>query len=265
MLNEVKTGFGRYLHGYFNSLTPTTKAMREFIARDFAKACFWGPGYQIDSVEDLLQKVRANDNSGAPGTSAQLPVVIATMARDMLPVIEWGQSLGGAEYVIVPEDPKARIFRLRQVSAEVRTQIAIISADEPTARSIGMQYVLWCSDHANRSFPVVNSFAGFQFEYRTMIETPDLFTNHILGEQSNLCMLTIDVNLRVTVPLLRAPSDDEPNDGRGTPGNPDDPSGYPVVTTVVTHEFHASDYRIIDQPQPGDPITVQHLIGTPPT
>jgi hypothetical protein len=45
------------------------------------------------------------------------------------------------------------------------------------------------------------------------------------------------MTLNATVPMYENPQDDEPNDGKGTDGNLNDPHGYPVVLVINSTEF----------------------------
>jgi hypothetical protein len=259
MLNEVKIGFSHYMRGYRDSLVPTTKAMTEFVGREFKKAFYWGPGHQFDSPEDMLSKVREMDNSGAPGTSAQLPAVVVTMARDMQPPMDWLQPVGDPVYVVLPTDTKQRVFKLRQIEMECPVQVVFFADNEPTARSLALQFGLWCNSKANRRFPVGFKFAGQTLDYRAMLETPDILIDHVPSAQTDLVILTANLNLRISVPLLKAPLDSEPNDGRGTAGDQNDPNGFPVVTGVTIHKTGVHDTYTLEQVLPTDPVTETHV------
>lgn len=260
MLNEVKTGLGRYLGRWYEDLIPTTKAMRDYIDRGLAKSIVWGPGRQVDNADDMLSSYRKNDNDLAPGLNSHLPIVIIAMSRDLIPALEWGRSQGNVQDVIFPEDPKGRAFKLRQVLGEIRLQLAFFAADEPTARSLAMQFEMYISDAGNRRFMCPYRFAGFDFEWPCMIETPDVFINHTPNEQINMCILSMDLTLRVTVPLASGPRDGEENDGKGTtPQFGDDPSGYLLTSTVTMHPTDADLYisHVVQAaPNGNDPVQV---------
>lgn len=257
MSNEVKAGFGGYLRSWFDSLVPTTRAMQEYVGRDYPKAVFWGPGYQVDSIEDLLATYRANDNSGAPGTSANLPVTIATMSRDYLPAVEWqGRTAGEDQWVIIPDDPKERIFKMREAQVECRTQLVFISADEVTARSLAVQFHAFASKLQNRRFPWKLPFAGVTSYFHATIETPDLFINGVPLEQKNLTAMTMDLNLRLVLPFIFGPKGSEANDGKGTDGDLADPHGFPYVKEITVRELPSKtlDTIAVDESQPGEPV-----------
>lgn len=244
MLNEVKVGIGRYLNAYYNQLIPTTKAMESYIARGFSKSVVWGPGRQVDDADDMLSSYRKNDNDLAPGLNSHLPIIIVAMSRDLIPALDWGaRDAANAVDVVLPNDPKARVFKLRYVQGEIRTQLAFFAADEPTARSLAMQFSAFVADFGNRSFKCPYRFAGVDFEQGCMIETPDVFINHTPNDQQNICILSMDLTLRVSVPLLSAPRTVAEGDGRGTTGPMgDDPNGFGVVSTVTTHDVNLPPY-----------------------
>lgn len=238
MLQEVKEGLGRYMGAYFDQLVPTTKAMRDYVQRELKRSIVWGAGRQVDSADDMLESYRKNDNTGQPGISSTLPIIIITLARDMIPALEWGRNQGNPFDVIFPEDPKGRVFKLRTIHGETRAQVVFIAADEPTARSMAMQFALFVSEFSRRRFRNDYRFAGFDFQWPTMIETPDIFQNHSPNEQKNICILSQDLTLRLSVPLIYAPRDPDLSDGKGsTDANGLDPSGFGVVTSVVAQEI----------------------------
>lgn len=243
--DPIKAAFGRYLQEFHKLLIADTKAMAEFANRDFAKAAVWAPGRIIDQVEDMLASWRKNDTSQATQPKTQLPIMIACMGKDFVPAPpEFGRGLGDAVDVIIPTDPKERLFKMRVVVADIRTQVAIIAADDSTARSIALQLHAYTSAIGNRSFHTTYKLAGIDDHWPVMLEIPDLMAMSAPTEVKNLTMLVLDVTLRATVPLLTAPKAAEANDGQGTGANTDnpfepdyDPSGYLVVTQANGFNF----------------------------
>lgn len=215
-------------------LTPTTKALQDFVDRETPLAVLEAPSRMIDSVESMLNSYRKKDNDKAPGTSAHLPVTFFAVARDMLPALDWASRAQAepGQYVILPDDPKERVFEIRIWSGEVRAQVVHIAPDDPTNRSMAMQFGMFMSQFSSRSIPLPFRFAGVDFEWPAMIETPDFFTNHTPNGQDNLVIRSQDMTLRLSIPFLKAPGAGEGNDGKGTPGDPNDPSGYAVVQQI---------------------------------
>lgn len=232
-MEEIKKGLRRFLGEWHRDLAPTTKAMRDFIDRETPKAIMQAPARMIDSVEEMIASYRKKDIDKTPGTSAHLPVVFFALARDALPGLEWvARSQGEGRMVVLPDDPKERVFELRQHSGEVRAQVVFMAADDPTARSLAIQFAMFLEGFGRRRFAVPYQFAGVEFDYPCMVETPDIFTNHTPGEAENLVVLAQDVTLRFTIPFLRGPRAGEPNDGKGTPGDANDPSGFPITGAI---------------------------------
>jgi hypothetical protein len=64
-----------------------------------------------------------------------------------------------------------------------------------------------------------------------VLELPDLQAINNPSEAKNLTILTVDLQMRATIPLLSYPKGATPNDGQGT-DTADDPSGYLVAVRV---------------------------------
>ena len=147
--------------------------------------------------------------------------------------------LADRELVTIPTDPKERVFGLRTVSGDIRAQIAIFAHDEPTAKSLASQFLLFLDATQNRRFTATYEFAGQTMDWPVQLETPDAPAMSIPSESTNLTILAIDITLKATVPLFDAPAYGQPNDGQGTPET-DDPAGYPKVFDVGTEALEAT-------------------------
>ena len=55
---------------------------------------------------------------------------------------------------------------------------------------------------------------------------PDNPVMNIQSQLKNLTILSVDMNVKATLPMYEAPKVGEPNDGKGDPSNPDDLAGY---------------------------------------
>lgn len=234
--DPVKVGFGEYLHRWHSMLIADTPAMREYAARPFSQSVMWAPGRMIDQVEEMLESYRKNDNSGAPQPKTKLPIAFACMAKDFVAApTEFGRGLSDPVDVMIPSDPKNRVFKMRAVFADIRTQVAIIAADEPTARSLAMQLHAFVSSFANRTFGYPVALAGIDDRWPCAIEIPDLMGMNNPTEVKNMTILALDINVRASVPMLMVPKATEPNDGQGGANASDpfapnyDPPGYLVV------------------------------------
>jgi hypothetical protein len=229
--DPIKIGFGHYLGRFHAGLIASTPAMQEFAARPFSQCAVWAPGRMIDQVEDMLASWRKNDNAGSERPRPYLPVIIAAMAKDYMPAPpEFSRVVPDDTFVTLPDDPLGRLFKLRMVVADVRTQVAIMAPEEPTARSIALQLDLFVKATENRSFYAPFTLAGMTEQWPVTLEMPELQAISVpIGDTKNMTILTVDIQARATVPLLRAPGPGEAHDGKGA-GTPADPHGYPKVT-----------------------------------
>lgn len=242
--DPIKVGFGRYLAGFHAQLIGDTKGVRELASREFAKSAVWAPGRMVDQVEDMLAAWRKNDTSHAAQPTPYLPIIIVAMGKDFVAApAEFGRTGGDAQNVMIPGDPKNRVFKMRTVTADIRVQVVIAAADDPTARSIAMQLQAFTSELANRRFSAVYNLAGVDSLWPVVFELQDLLMPSLPTEQKNLTLLAADLTMRATVPMLLAPKRTEPNDGQGTGANQEDqfgdPSGYLVVQQADGKSFPA--------------------------
>lgn len=235
-MQEIKNAFGQYMVKFFTGLVPTTKAMADYVGRDVNKSIVMAPGRMIDEVEEMLATWRKHDNTGSPGSSAFLPIIIVAMGKDYSPVMgDFSRQLFDMQYIVIPEDQKERIFGLRQMLGERRIQVAICAADEPTARSIAAQFLLYLADYGNRVFRATYRFAGINNLFPVQLQANDPSAVNVKTEQKNLTVLAIDIMVNETIPLFSAPKPGEPNDGKGS-DDPDDPSGYGGVVTITAFD-----------------------------
>jgi hypothetical protein len=240
-VNQVKFGYARWLnqfHGYF---VPTTKATQEWSKRPLETAMVMVPGRMIDAADEMLASWRKNDQTGEYGISSHLPVVITALGKDHMPADgNFSRQIAREIYVTLPQDPKERIFKLRQIQGDRRAQLLFVAPEEASARSMAIQFCQWVTDHEWRRFTVPYEFAGFVHEWPVTLETPDVMASAMDFGQKNLTGVTVDLNLRETIPLFLSPKDGEPNDGQGTTDNPADPHGFVGVQVV--------DVRRLDVP-----------------
>lgn len=230
----VRIGLGLYLQRFHAELSIDTPALAEFAARDFAKTLVMAPGRMIDQAGAMLDAWRANDNTGEAQPRSPLPIMIAALSRDFVPVAPDGGGHAWADKtaVRIPADPKHRMFDLRAVSAEVRAQIVFAAAEPMTAQSLAMQLHMHASQSHRRSFPARYMLAGMVEEWPVKIESSDIIAVASPGDATNLTVLAADLTLRVTIPMLSAPRLTASDaDGQGT-DDLMDPSGYLGVQEV---------------------------------
>lgn len=259
--DPIRDALGVYLQGFKRELIGDTPAVREFIARDFSKSVVRAPGRMIDQVNKIVAAWRENDTSRETQMKAPLPLLVVAMAKDYLPSQpEFGRITGDPQWVMIPNDPKERLFRLKIVGAEIRTQIVILAADEPTARSLAMQLNAYIDQLHNRRFASIYPLAGINQKWPVMLENPSIIavSTPTDPEQKNVTILAGDVTLRATIPMLLVPKSTELNDGKGAGANQDrpfdpdyDPSGYLCVV-----QADGTNY-----PPPGAPNTQPPAMG----
>lgn len=230
-MNQIKYGYARWLNEFHQYFVPTTKATTEWASRSLEAAMVLAPDRMVDAADEMLKAYRKNDNDGERGVSSSLPIVITALAKDYMPIGgDISRQIAEAVAVEFPHDPKGRVFKMRQIQGERRAQLLFVASEDASARSMAMQFCQWITDHQNRSFYVPYEFAGLVHEWPCQLETPDAMVSPVDFGQKNITGLLVDINIRETIPLFLAPKEGEPNDGKGTPNNPKDPSGFPRIT-----------------------------------
>lgn len=244
MFQELKDGFGRYMIRFFDQLVPTTKPMHEYCRRPFKYAVMLAPARMIDQAEDLLNKyLRADMQKGIGGATRphNLPVILVAFARDVTPTgRDYGRQIANADFIKLPDDEKGRVFKIRTVASDVRVQCAVFASDEPTARSIAAQFLLFVDAVQNRRFWVDYEFAGMPLKYPAQLETTEAIAPLTPTEANNLTVLAVDLTLKCTIPLINGAKTEDEADDKGIVGDEFDPAGYRVVEAVdirdrVTH------------------------------
>lgn len=237
-MNQIKFGYARWLSEFHRYFVPTTKATEEWAKRPLETAMVMVPDRMVDAADEMLAAWRKNDNTGKHGISSHLPVVLTALAKDYMPIDgNVSRQIARDLFVTIPQDPKERIFKLRQIQGERRAQLLFVAAEESSARSMAMQFCQWVTDHEWRRFNVPYEFAGFVHEWPVMLETPDVMASAVDFGQKNLTGLTVDLNLRETIPLFSGPKAGEPNDGRGDPSKQNDPSGFARVLDIAVERM----------------------------
>lgn len=238
-IETVKQGIGQYLGRFYNDYYyPDTVAGEEWASRGLAKAIQYAPGRLIDNADAMMEKWRENNNSGKSGTSAYLPNVVVALGKDYTPVLgDYANQLPTWQDFIFPQDPKNRRFQMRLMQGDIRFQMAIFAAEEPTARGIAMQLCLYVKAVQNRTFGHTVNFAGIDSVWPVQLTTPDVSIIPIqMQEQVNLTVLTVDLMLRASIPIFRSPSSSDARDHYGSGLDPSDPDGFANVIHV-----HAND------------------------
>ncbi|MDQ7977156.1 hypothetical protein QYH69_07835 [Paraburkholderia sp. SARCC-3016] len=237
-MKELQTALGGYLERWHKHLVPTTPAMTEYAARAFATSVAWAPGRMVDAANEMLAAWRRNDNIGKT-SGALLPIALVALAKDYTPVSgDESRQIANEIEIIIPSDPKERIFKLRTIQGLRRGQILVAASEEETARNIMQQLILHMTRVENRYFQATYRFAGIDQPWPITIQTTDIPAEVAPdGEEKNLTLLVIDVHFLELIPLFKAPTQSEPNDGQGD-GSPDNPSGYPKVNVITFHDMN---------------------------
>lgn len=233
MFEPVKAALGGFMQAFYSELAPTTKPLEEFTARGFAQCVAWAPGRMVDKAEEMLGAWLKNDSAQAPGRLPKLPVILVGVAGDYTPIAgNMGTQVADAIDVQLPGDAKHRFFQMRLVAGELRAQVAIFAHDEPTAKSLAAQLLLFLSSPANRGFDAIFPYAGVDNRLPVLVASPDNPAMAIETGGKNLKALAVDLTLVCSIPLFSAPAEGEPNDGLGVPGTAD-PAGFPLTEQVT--------------------------------
>ena len=234
MFEPAKAALGEYMTRFFAQVLPTTKPLQAYVSRDVSKAMMWAPARMVDAADQMLGSYQRNDHDNAPSNPSDLPIIIIAMAKDYVPSSrEFTRQIADREWVMLPNDPKQRLFGLRQVAGDIRAQVAIFAADEPTARSLAAQFSLFVEATGNNRFKADYTFAGMSVKWPVQLESTDIPAMAIQSEAKNLTIYAMDLSLHVSVPLFDAPKAGEPNDGKGIAGDVLDPAGYPLTTDLM--------------------------------
>lgn len=228
--DPIKAAFGRYLKAFHAMLIADTPALGEYAGREFAKSAVWAPGRMIDQVEEMIAAWRKNDTSGQARATPYLPIIIAACSKDYMPAMpDWTVQAADPVDVMVPGDAKNRVFKMRTAFSEVRIQVAVAAADEPTARSIAMQLQLYSSAKERRRIYANYVLAGVSQPWPFVWKEPDVNAISMPQDVKNLTVLTVDFTGVASVPMLSYPRDgDVDSDGQGD-GTYQDPPGYLTV------------------------------------
>lgn len=234
LVMPLRIALGEFVGRFHRQLQADTPALVEFRDREFRRAALYAPSRMIDQIESMLTAWRTNDSGTGTSGADSLPVLVVAIGADYSPVPAdaGGRPVADPVEVIIPSDPKRRVFELRAVQADVRAQIAICAADPMTAQSLAMQLHLFLSETPNRYFRAKYMLAGMIESWPVQIESPDIIAVRTPTGAGNITILAADLQLRATIPLLRAPRmSDADADGQGT-DDLMDPSGYAHLVRV---------------------------------
>lgn len=239
MFEPVKVAFGEFMGRFYDQLIATTQPMEEFVARGLSRSIMLAPGRMIDAADSMFRKYLRIEHEDTDVTLPhKLPVILCAFARDFsVTGRDYSRLVGDRQMVVLPDDPKQRMFGLRMMSADIRVQVVVFATDEPSAKSIAGQFALFLDETFNRRFWATYRFAGVDCTFPCQIDSPEVYPALVQNDARNLTILAMDLTLKCAAPLFDAPKEGEPNDGKGTAGSKDDPAGYPVVDAIKFGHF----------------------------
>ena len=233
MLEPIKAAFGQFMGRYYDSLVPTTRPLERYVTRGLERSIAWAPSRMVDMAEEMLSQWLRAEQPGPATKPPELPAIMVAMAKDYTPTgRDYTRQVADRVLVMIPGDPKERLFGLRAMAGDIRAQVVIFATDEPSARSLAAQFLLFLDATENRRFTATHRFAGLDNPWPVQVESPDAPAMSIANEAKNLTVLAIDITLRAEIPLYDAPAVGQPNDGKGAPGT-DDPAGYPLAQHIT--------------------------------
>lgn len=235
MLEPIKVAFGEFMVRFYASIAPTTRPLQAYVTRGAEKSIAWAPTRMVDSVEDMLSLWSRSNVEDGKTRPHDLPVIFVSMSKDYVPTArDYTRQIADKMMVVISNDPKARTFGLRVAAGDIRAQVVVIASDEPTARALAAQFLLFLDATDSRRFMARHSFSGQVMEWPVQLEAQDPPAAAVATESKNLTILAVDLNLRAEIPIFDAPPAGAPNDGRGVAGQADksDLSGYPVISQI---------------------------------
>lgn len=232
-LDPIKAGFARYLAGYHQSIIPDSDGVAEFRRRSFANAFAYAPGRMVDDADSMLKAWRRNDNTQSRKYAPFLPVVLVAIAKDLTNApSDWAQRIqGDAVPVQVDGDPLNRWLDLRTMPQELRVQVLFVASNINDAHSLFNQFRNWVTRLENRRFSVEYTLAGQKSTWPAVITDPDVLGSSIPSDAKNITLITADLAIKATIPLIVGAGEGMPNDGQGS-GTQEDPYGLPLVKRV---------------------------------
>jgi hypothetical protein len=233
--NAIQVGFSEYLVRFFNQLEPTTKSLESYILRDVAKSIVWCPSRMYEMVDEQLLLWGRNDTDSATSTAFKLPVIMIAFGRNISPVgRDYGRRLTEGIPVIFPDDTKERSFKMKLSRSDIAVQLSFFSNDIQTSFDLCKSFVDFIDTMGNHCFSVNYRFAGLNLKFDMLIDTDDYPAQAHESESKNISIHSVNLSIKSSIPTFLSPKDNEPNDGKGTDGDINDPHGYPVITAINT-------------------------------
>jgi hypothetical protein len=205
------------IKGIYDSMTPTTQPMDNWLNRKFSDAFVLMAGSKIDDIEKKLAKWRESYNDkDKPANSAFLPIVLVSFAKDLVQVpSEWGLNRGIFEQVTHADDaPNQAPTFVTLFKGERRAQLTVLAADTETARGIATQLGLaLCNRGAfDNKFKVLYPFQGRKYGFWATVLAQDMMATNVDIGVPNLNALVIDLTIQESIPFFK-----QDKDGNGYP------------------------------------------------
>jgi hypothetical protein len=231
--DSLKAGFGQWLTRYRSDVIGMTGNMQEWLNRDLPKAIAFAPSRLVDQAELMVNAWLNNDTEASTTTSYKLPMVLVGMNADSMGTgYDYASKIIDPVYVIIPDDPKERAFKLNMIQDDMRFQIVFFARDLATVKGMVDQFRVFSAKTGNDVIPCSYDFAGIPITFESQLESSEVFAPKTQTEVKNLHILVVDMAVKTSIPLYSAPRIGEPNDGKGVPET-DDPAGYLLVDTVT--------------------------------
>lgn len=232
---RVKEAFGAVMQGFFNDgCISDTAAVQSWLNKPYEKAVMIAPERMQDDVQAILDKYRQLASSPQKDSTSSLPVMIMAFSKSWQPVLgDYGRAIADPLPVIIDNDPKDRVFKIKLMMGAVRCQVVVISAESPTTKSIISQLCLFMGNVSNRTFKATHKLAGISTLWPVKLSDPDLVPVDWDSQTKNLYATFVDLEFKVSIPMLITPKEGEPNDGKGTTGDKNDPHGFPLPASFA--------------------------------
>lgn len=240
MFQPIKIAFGEYMSRFYETIVPTNPTIQKFCERGLSKSIAFAPARLVDTAEEMLnQWYKADINSDGSTRLSKLPAIIVGVSKDVLPTArDFTRQIADEIEIILPQDTLNRVFKIKTIATEVRCQIVIFAHEEDTAKSLAAQFLLFIDGISNRRFKAHYDFYGYDLDFPIVLETPENPASEVKTDAKNITILTIDINLHATIPLLFHPLENQPNDARG---NEKQPSGFPITKRI---KFNQNDNNV---------------------
>lgn len=248
-LDPMCIAVGQYLCRFMFSLKPLTVSLKEFKKRineeDVGRSVIYAPARLIDKVEESLDLYLANDpGMGQASRSAKFPVVLYGFSKDLMPTgRDYTLDIVEPVPIILPDDPKQRVFHLSQVTNDVEYQIIFFANDVQTCMAMATQFNMFVQRIENHRMNSVYHFAGQALEFPIQLDNFKIGFSNVTPEGiKNLTVYrTEGLILKVTIPIFDYPLNSSPDSDQQGDDTYDNPSGYRTVTSIennwLTHDF----------------------------